>query len=278
MKFRTKFGVVGSLAASAALVAACASTQPPRELVDARAALERARSSPAAQLKPDSLIDAQNALQKAEHAYSAQVDDDRVRALAYMAERKAEQVQVEAQDVANSTDIQQAESQIQQITEQQLSQAQTRVSTSEQQRKDAEAREREIMERLTAANAGNVRQESRGTVVTMPGEVLFTVGKSTLLPSAQSKLDDVAKVLSEIEGRATIEGYTDSTGSDATNQRLSQQRAEAVRDYLVSKGVKRERIEARGFGEDRPMTSNATASGRAMNRRVEIVIHQRSGS
>jgi outer membrane protein OmpA-like peptidoglycan-associated protein len=86
-----------------------------------------------------------------------------------------------------------------------------------------------------------------------------------------AKLDSVAAALvANPTVRVEIAGHTDDVGSAESNQRLSQARAEAVRRYFVSKGVAADRMEARGFGESRPITTNATVEGRAANRRVEM--------
>ena len=123
------------------------------------------------------------------------------------------------------------------------------------------------------ANSLAVKDEPRGTVITMPSGLLFASGKSDLLPGAQQKLDPVAEALShETDHKIMIEGHTDSQGSDASNMDLSQRRAQNVRDYFTSHGVPNGQITATGVGESRPIGDNATAEGRANNRRVEIVV------
>ncbi len=118
-----------------------------------------------------------------------------------------------------------------------------------------------------------MKQEPRGTVITLPGNVLFASGKSALLSTAQDKLSQVADALKDqADHKITVEGYTDSRGSDESNQILSQQRADSVRDFLVSHGVPGDQIDARGLGPNRPVASNKSAEGRADNRRVEIVV------
>jgi outer membrane protein OmpA-like peptidoglycan-associated protein len=118
-----------------------------------------------------------------------------------------------------------------------------------------------------------LREEQRGLVLTLSGSVLFSSGKATLLPSAQDRLTQVAEALRESKHQLiTIEGHTDSRGSLSFNQVLSAQRAEAVRHFLVSRGIAPERIRAVGMGPDRPVAENRTAEGRANNRRVEIVL------
>ncbi len=120
-----------------------------------------------------------------------------------------------------------------------------------------------------------VRQESRGTVITLSGSILFASGKSTLLPDARSKLDQVADALKSAQEQSYIvEGHADSRGSTPLNQRLSEQRAETVRNYLVERGISPDRVKSTGYGKSRPIANNKTAEGRANNRRVEIVVQR----
>ena len=104
----------------------------------------------------------------------------------------------------------------------------------------------------------------------------FDFDKSTLKPEAMVVLNEAAALLSKHD-RVVVEiaGHTDSRGSDKYNQGLSERRANAVKDYLTSKGVKASRLTAKGYGESRPVASNDTDAGRAENRRVEMIILDR---
>ena len=107
--------------------------------------------------------------------------------------------------------------------------------------------------------------------VSFESDALFDFGKFTLKPAAKSKLDQLVTDLKGIDVESvTIVGYTDSTGSEAYNQKLSVRRAESVRDYLIDRGVDPQKTVAKGMGEQQPVASNATAAGRAKNRRVTI--------
>jgi outer membrane protein OmpA-like peptidoglycan-associated protein len=120
----------------------------------------------------------------------------------------------------------------------------------------------------------DTKRETRGFIVNL-GDVLFDTGRATLKPAAREKLSKLAGILLAYPGQLTleIEGHTDSVGSDELNNKLSQNRAQSVGDYLTTAGVKSERIKAvSGFGKSKPVASNNTAAGRQMNRRVEIVI------
>jgi outer membrane protein OmpA-like peptidoglycan-associated protein len=118
------------------------------------------------------------------------------------------------------------------------------------------------------------RQGARGLVAALSG-VNFETNKATLKPMAREKLSKLSGVLLGFPGeyKLEIEGHTDSTGSDAYNQMLSQSRAESVRNFLVEQGIPTARIPAtQGFGRTRPIAPNDTRANREKNRRVDIVI------
>lgn len=110
-------------------------------------------------------------------------------------------------------------------------------------------------------------------VVTMPQDILFATDSATLRPDLQADLRTIAANLQRYpDSVVVVTGHTDSTGSDSHNYTLSQRRAESVAGVLVSSGVSSRRVQTRGAGESQPIASNATAAGRAQNRRVEITI------
>ena len=116
------------------------------------------------------------------------------------------------------------------------------------------------------------RATARGLIVNMSG-VIFQTGKAVLLPAAREKLSKIAGLILAHPGlKLESEGYTDSTGSDEVNLRLSEKRAQAARDFLVAQGVSPEAIVHRGMGKASPIDSNDSASGRQNNRRVELVV------
>jgi outer membrane protein OmpA-like peptidoglycan-associated protein len=116
------------------------------------------------------------------------------------------------------------------------------------------------------------RDTARGLIVNM-SDVLFDTGKYSLRPLAREKLAKVAGIVSGHPGlRLDVEGHTDSVGGDDYNQRLSEQRGEAVREYLTQQGMPLSSVTAKGFGKTQPVASNDTAKGRQQNRRVELVI------
>ncbi|MGH7439135.1 MAG: OmpA family protein, partial [Polyangiaceae bacterium] len=119
-----------------------------------------------------------------------------------------------------------------------------------------------------------VRRRQQDVVITLSGSVLFAFGKADLLPDARNKLAQVASVLAQNDSQSQIvvRGFTDSIGSDSTNQELSQRRADVVRDFLASHGLPDDHLTAEGRGKSDPIADNATPEGRANNRRVEIVV------
>ena len=118
----------------------------------------------------------------------------------------------------------------------------------------------------------DTRDTSRGLVVNM-ADVLFDTGKYNLRPEAREKLAKMSGIILAYPGLVlAVEGHTDSTGSDAFNEKLSEQRADTVRQYLVDQGLAADSISSEGFGKAMPIADNATAEGRQQNRRVEIIV------
>ena len=148
------------------------------------------------------------------------------------------------------------------------------AATSDQQLKQA-VRDREELRAKLLQQFNFIfatRDTARGLIVSL-SDVLFDTGKSTLLPGAREKLAKISGiVLAYPDLRLAIEGNTDSVGSDAMNQRLSEQRAGSVRDYLAKENIPAASMTSRGFGETQPVASNDTAAGRQQNRRVELVV------
>ena len=118
----------------------------------------------------------------------------------------------------------------------------------------------------------------RGLVLTL-GDVLFDTGKAQLNPGSARKLDQLAQFLTDHpERRVQIDGFTDSVGTDSYNQDLSQQRADAVKSALITRGIDRSRIGSQGYGKGFPVANNVDSGGRQLNRRVEVVIGGENGA
>jgi len=128
----------------------------------------------------------------------------------------------------------------------------------------------------TVANKGcpevaKVTEAVQNTLNNYAKTILFNLGKSSIQAQSKPVLNDITGILKAYpDAKFTVEGHTDSSGSRTLNQKLSDARANAVKEYLVANGINEFRLSALGYGEDRPVTSNATKSGRAQNRRVEI--------
>jgi outer membrane protein OmpA-like peptidoglycan-associated protein len=280
-------------------LAACASS-PSRELLDARNAYAHASAGPAAQAVPADLHKARISLDKAEAAFSNDASDQRD--LAYVAQRRAQLAEVLANRAAHADVRANAEAKLAsdkdanrvqtkeelERTRSSLANAQhdaadqkQRAADSDSHAADADMRAADADRRLKSmqlelAKWAAVKQEPRGVVITLSGSVLFASDKSTLLPEARTRLGQVAAALLETKERhLVVEGFTDSQGKDAYNLDLSQRRADAVRTYLVSNGYPPDLIVAHGAGKTMPIADNATAEGRANNRRVEIIISPR---
>jgi outer membrane protein OmpA-like peptidoglycan-associated protein len=216
-----------------------------RAEADARAAQQQA-----AQAQAQSDTDAQRA-----------ADAERARAAAEQAQAAAQQQQAAA------------------LAEQQKAQAESEAaraaaSQADQQRLEAIRQKEEMRARLLAQlnQVLQTRDTARGLIVSMP-DVLFDFNKYTLKPEARERLARISGiVLAYPDLKLEIDGYTDAVGSDEYNQTLSDKRAEAVRDYLVTSGVSMNSVVSRGMGKADPIADNTTAAGRKLNRRVEMIV------
>lgn len=192
----------------------------------------------------------------------AAAERDRMRLALRTREADAAQVQksVAEQDSAAKT-VQLAQSEANAQAER------DRVTRRDAKVSDLEAQLREL----------NARQTDRGLVVTL-GDLLFDTGASRLRPAGQRSMDQLAVFMKRNpERRASIEGYTDSVGSAASNQALSDRRAHSVMAALVQLGVSGSQLSTQGFGEANPVAGNDTTAGRQMNRRVEVVFAKQAG-
>jgi outer membrane protein OmpA-like peptidoglycan-associated protein len=260
---------------AAVLMIACGSTPPPRELLDAQAAYDKAKVGLAAKFKPEQVHEAKVALDTAQQAFQDDGVTDRVRDLSYIAQRKAELSEAEGGYAAAQAQKDQATKDILgglKQTQGELSQTKLQLENEKKARADAEKRAKDAMDKLASA-AFAVKEEPRGTVITLPGSVLFPTGKWELLPGAMEKLNAVADALkNQGDVSMTVEGHTDSQGTVSENNTLSQKRADSVRTYLVSRGLPAERVTANGLGQSKPVADNSKPEGRQNNRRVEIVV------
>lgn len=277
----------------------CGETLPPKELVDARSAYDHAASGKAGQLHPAQVYEAKQALDKAEAKFKDEGDSPDTKDLAYVAQRKAQYSEALAEVSLADQRLAQADKDSRALTGRALESAQAALNKTKedlekqkqatagaisdaekarleaekerQARLEAERRMKQALEDL--AKIAAIKEEQRGMVITLTGNVLFESGKWALLPGAQIKLNEVAEALKMNKDRdITIEGHTDNQGNRQANVELGQHRAESVKDYVVSRGVDSSRVKAVGIGQDRPIADNSNPEGRANNRRVEIIV------
>lgn len=241
--------MIPAMLAMSVALAACATKPNPN--------LEQARSNyTALQTNPESTKvaaletkDASEWLDKADKAFRDNENEARVDQLAYLTNQR---VELAKQTINLRT-----------------SEAQLQNASADRAKARLEARDAQI---AALKNSLNAKQTERGTLVTF-GDVLFDYNKADLKPGAQGDIGKLSAFLQENPDRKVIvEGYTDSTGSAAYNQSLSERRANSVRAALVRQGVDPTRIVAQGYGKEYPVADNTSNSGRAMNRRVEVTI------
>jgi outer membrane protein OmpA-like peptidoglycan-associated protein len=272
--------------------AACGGQRnPPQSLVDAHAEYIRAKEGIATQLDPTDLYEADVALQRAERAWAAAPDDPTTFDLAVIAQRKAlfaesEAAALKAQqdtwqanrdlEAFKATQFRAAQGQLdrtqQALGRTQMQLQQQQATAAEQQKKVRELEGKLSEARDTIAKIASVKDDDRGMVITLQGEVLFKTGKWELKPAAMAKLEQIAEALKGKEQRIVVYGFTDSVGTRDDNMDLSRRRATSVREYLVSKGISQDLVTAQAKGPDEPVADNGSLEGRAQNRRVEIVV------
>jgi len=240
------------LASAVALVAAGCAPRQNRALEDARMAYLDARSDPAVvQYAAAPLQQAETTLDRAERKHR-DGDPEETRHLAYVAQ----------QEVARARQI---------ATEKQA-RAQAAALSDSREKVVLEAREQEVARLLAELAALQARETEQGVLLTL-SDVFFEFDKADLTPGATQDLARLAQFLTQHPDRTmVIEGHTDSVGSDAYNMELSRRRADAVKAFLVARGVSPRQLVAQGFGESFPVASNADAPGRQQNRRVEMLV------
>ncbi|MET0340533.1 MAG: OmpA family protein [Polyangiales bacterium] len=272
--------IPGTIFGMCILAAASCAHSPPKELLDARAAYDKAAGGIAAQETPAKLHTAHNALLRAEGSFEENGGDEHTQDLAYVAMRSAQRAEVDGKVMRNDKTLTSLEEQKTRSEGNELDALRGQYQQQQQRLGNEQAARVASEGRAAQANAdlariAIVKQEARGMVITLSGGVMFTSGKADLLPTAQAKLSEVARGLTQQDPDTVIvvEGHTDRQGSESFNLDLSARRADAVRQYLTQHGVAADRIRSEGLGFSRPLADNRTAEGRANNRRVEIVVH-----
>jgi outer membrane protein OmpA-like peptidoglycan-associated protein len=227
------------------------------EITFARQAVQRAEDARIVTLRKQAAERQQNALdaqraaetqaqQSALQAQQSQLDADRAKAA--QAQADAERARAEAETAT----------------------AQARAAEANKSAESANAVREKLRSQLNSVLATS--ESARGLIVNM-SDVLFDTGKHSLKPATQISLAKVSGILQAYPGlKLQVEGYTDSVGSDAFNQKLSESRADSVRNFLIGQGVQQDNISSTGYGKAKPVADNSSASGRAQNRRVQLVV------
>ncbi len=277
----------------------CGAAAPPPEIASAQRELTLAHDGEAGRRVPAELLVAERTLRAAERAQRDHPRTTQARDLAYISHRQTLIAEAHARSIGigeatgEEQDAYQAglessnrDARAERATDRAaiassrdlafqqnrtIAQQRDDIEDAEMARDTADASAADAMRRLDDLAAVQVLPDR--TTITILGSVLFRSGGSTLLAGASGRLIAVADALSSQPSREiTIEGFTDSRGSESSNETLSLARAESVRTFLVGHGVESDRVRAVGIGEARPVGDNATSEGRANNRRVEIVL------
>jgi outer membrane protein OmpA-like peptidoglycan-associated protein len=254
----------------------------------ARESIAEVASEPlAGRVAGEELQAARDALASADEAYEEREELQIIEHRAYVAQRYADISRELVSEAQAREEVERGEAERNRIiADARAREAQTAQRAAEEAARELELQARAVSEQSQAADAAQARarnlereleelqaqETDRGLVLTL-GDVLFETGQATLMPGALTTVDRLAQFMGDYAERTVrIEGHTDSVGSDALNQSLSEQRANAVRDALVARGVDRARIQTVGYGEARPIASNDTSGGRQQNRRIEVVV------
>jgi outer membrane protein OmpA-like peptidoglycan-associated protein len=223
--------------------------------------------------------EAEEARAQAEQQQAAmQAQQEQVQAQATAAQEAAEDAQRKLQDAQNQLaeaerQRQEAESEAQ-AAQNQAQQAQYQTQQAEREKNQAIQEKEQMRARLLAQlnQVLKTRDTAQGLIVSMP-DVLFDFNKYTLKPEARERLAKISGiVLAYPDLKLRIEGFTDSIGTDAYNLELSEKRADTVKAYLISSGVSPDHVSSEGYGKAKPVADNTTASGRKLNRRVDMVV------
>jgi OmpA-OmpF porin, OOP family len=245
----------------------CATRAEPIALSQARTQYMQAQQNPQiTAYAPVALREAEQPLRQAERLWAEDKDEAEVQHLAYVSERRIEIARAAAEQKLAEADIQRLGEERDQV----LIQGRTREARqARQEAQQATTQAARLEQELAALKA---QQTDRGLVLTL-SDVLFEFNRADLKPGAMRTLYPLVTFLKENPTRTvSIEGHTDSIGSQSYNLELSELRADAVRHFLMAQGIDAGRITTVGYGKAYPVASNDTEAGRQQNRRVEVVM------
>jgi outer membrane protein OmpA-like peptidoglycan-associated protein len=289
----------GALVLTGFALAACATAKKPDTLTQAEGIYQALESRGGNESVEAEMIKTRQALDSARMAVTLNRSQQYVDGMSYVALRQAQTAEAEerrrlAMRMSDSlktarlnrllslSEAQKAQlAQQQQLSQEEIAALRVRSSTAEQRAdslrravEEANAKLNDALMQLRSlvAEITNIKETSRGLVISL-SDILFDVNQATLKPGAASNVQKIAAILNQYPNdNISVEGHTDSQGTDAYNQSLSDRRAAAVRLQLISGGVPESRISSKGFGESQPVASNDTPAGRQQNRRVEVIV------
>ena len=289
----------GALALCAIAIGACATVKKPDNLTQAEAIYQALESRGGNESVEAEMIKTRQALDTARMSLTMNRSQQYVDGVSYVALRQAQTAEAEehrrmAMRMTDSlktarlnrllslSEAQKAQlAQQQQLSQEEIAALRVRSSTAEQRAdslrravEEANAKLNDALMQLRSlvAEITNIKETSRGLVISL-SDILFDVNQATLKAGAASNVQKIAAILNQYPNyNISVEGHTDSQGSDAYNQSLSDRRAAAVRMQLISGGVPEARITSKGFGESQPVASNDAPAGRQQNRRVEVIV------
>jgi outer membrane protein OmpA-like peptidoglycan-associated protein len=271
--------LAGALLAVAGTFTACATTQKkPASLVEAETIYNRLSTMGTSERAEADLIRAREAIAEANRGLSESKNTEYANALGTIALRAAQTAEAtSARAMAmNATDSLTKERLRRQTEVVAAENAALRQRTDSLRRVNAEANARldsALMRlRTLVTEITSLQETTRGIVINL-SDILFDVNKATLKPGAANNVRRIAAILQQYpDKQISVEGHTDATGSDAYNQKLSEDRAAAVRNELIAGGVSASVITSKGFGKTQPVATNDTPAGRQQTRRVEVVV------
>jgi outer membrane protein OmpA-like peptidoglycan-associated protein len=272
MTKNTKIALAVATGLSIAVTTGCAGKRPNEALDSARATYERvSEATLQGEYSTEDLNVAKRRLDSANKAWNEKKDKKTINHRSYLAEQYALIAEQRSELLRYQAKIDDGNME---RTKAQVDLRAAEAESLQQEVSDREAQLAAQLKELEELKALQAKNTDRGMVLTL-GDVLFDTGESSLKAGARYNIDRVASFLKKYPERSvTIEGHTDNTGDNDYNYNLSVERAFSVRSALMAQGIDSSRIEAKGFGEEMPVASNANAAGRQQNRRVDLIFNE----
>ena len=264
---------------AAGILSGCASRpQHNDQLEQARTEVRSLEQDPDAQsAAQQQLRDAHADLQRADDAFDQHRSSEEVTHLAYLADREADTGKALAEEYRAHEQLAKANEERSHILlDARTQEAQRANEQAQNAREEAQRAQGELQKEQQELSDLKTRQTQRGLELTLASDLLFNTGSAELKPGATLQINRLADFMrGNPKARVIIEGYTDSTGTAAHNEQLSQQRADNVMAELVRLGVDPSRMTAKGYGADHPIADNSTEEGRQQNRRISLHVPEK---